>query len=107
VSAAFARDLGWMPEWERGQRPRIFSWNGHDMGWPTCARCRKPVDVVEHVNAFDVYGWTFRVSCHGEHEETTITCEAVRSMRTVIKFGEAFAPSQPPAIGHEGESDES
>jgi hypothetical protein len=105
VSAAFARDLGWMPEWERGGR-KIFSWNGQDMGWPTCARCRRPVDVVEHVNAFDVYGWTFRVSCHGEHEETTITCEAVRSMSTVIKFGEAFAAPRLPATA-QGESDES
>jgi hypothetical protein len=103
VSAAFERDLGWMPEWQRGRR--IFSWNGQDMGWPTCARCRKPVDVVEHLNSFAVRGWTFRVTCHGEHEETTITYEAVRSMSTVIKFGEAFAPPQPPALGR-GESDE-
>jgi hypothetical protein len=105
VSAAFARDLGWMPEWERDQRS--FNWNGHDMGWPTCARCKKPVDVVEHVNSFLTRGWVFRVSCHGAHEEAIITYETAWSMSAVVKFGEAFTPSQPPAIGHEGESDES
>lgn len=70
-------------------------------GWPICARCKKPVDVVERVpdsTSFFADCYLFRVRCHGAMEETRLSGFSLLEVRSV-RFGEAFRekPALPPS----------
>ncbi len=86
-------------DYARGRRLEVF--------WPTCWRCRKPVESITDYGVSPMTGdWRFQVFCHGAVETTVIPARMLRDGPIEIRGSYAFrgdhdvpAVLSPPASG--------
>lgn len=70
-------------------------------GWPTCAKCNKPVDDLVIYHSPSTREDSITALCHGEREWVTVPAHLLvdldyQQLQTISLSGLCFLPSQPP-----------